>query len=145
VDAYSAAIDTSVKSVNAFWEKKDIYNERQQKEMAQIAQKRAGYLARHGLKSLTPEEFDRATGTIRWPTVLVQKPYDPYRTSLDKLFQQRAYKGALTGDEYMQATAACKNWSAMLAKQSGVYPPQILSQMKRFVLKVKRELDENLG
>jgi hypothetical protein len=144
-DARSAQIDNQVKSVNAFWEKKDIYTERQQQEFAQIDQKRSTYLAKHGLGSLTPEEFDRTTGRITWPKVLEQKQYDQYRNTLDELMKKRAYMGALSGDEYMAATAASKEWRAMLAKQKDVYPEQILSQMVRFVLKVNRELDENLS
>ena len=96
-------------------------------------------------QSLTPEEFDRASGTINWPRVLEQKQYDQYRTVLDKLMKQRAYNGALTSDEYMEATAANKDWRAMLAKQKGVYPENILSQMIRFILKVNREINDNLG
>src|SRR4029078_3877691 len=69
-DAYSKAIDNSVKSVNAFWEQKDIYAARQQKQLAEIQQHRQFYLSRHGLTSLTPEEFDRATGAVIWPKVL---------------------------------------------------------------------------
>jgi hypothetical protein len=144
-DAYSKAIDNSTKSVNAFWEQKDIYAQRQQEKFAQIGQERAAYMAKHGLGYLTPEEFDRTTGAINWPKVLFQPDYDPYRTTLDKLFKQRAYNGALTGDEYMQATAASKAWRDMLAKQQNVYPPNILSQMIRFILKVNRELNDNLG
>ena len=144
-DARSSQIDNQVKSVNAFWEKKDIYSERQQQEFAQIEQKRSAYLAKHGLGSLTAEEFDRTTGRITWLKVLEQKQYDPYRNTLDELMQKRAYQGALSGDEYMAATAASKDWRAMLAKQKGVYPEQVLSQMIRFVLKVNRELDENLS
>ena len=103
------------------------------------------YLANHGLKSLTTDEFDRTTGTINWPKILDQTQYDEYRHTLDKLFKQRAYAGALTGDEYMQATAANKQWRALLSTQQNVYPAPILSQMIRFILKVNRELDENLG
>jgi hypothetical protein len=144
-DARSNQIDNQVKSVNAFWEKKDIYAERQQQEFAKIGQKRSDYLARHGLESLTPEEYDRTTGQVTWPKVLKQKEYDQYRNALDELMRKRAYQGALTGDEYMQATAASKEWRAMLAKQKNVNPAQILSQMTRFVLKVSREINENLG
>ena len=144
-DARSAQIDNQVKSVNAFWEKNAIYSQHQQQEFAQIDQKRAAYLAKHGLGSLTPEEFDRTTGRITWPKVLEQKQYDPYRNTLDELLKKRAYMGALSGDEYMAATAASKEWRAMLAQQKSVYPEQILSQMIRFVLKVNRELDENLS
>jgi hypothetical protein len=144
-DAYSMAIDNSTKSVNAFWEQKDIYKARQQQEFAEIGRKRSDYLARHGLESLTPAEYDRTTGQITWPKILEQKEFDQYRTTLDELMRKRAYQGALTGEEYMQATAASKEWRAMLAKQKSVYPPQILSQMTRFVLKVTREINENLG
>jgi hypothetical protein len=143
--ARSSQIDNQVKSVNAFWEKKGIYSEHQQQEFAEIQQQRQFYLSRHGLTSLTPEEFDRASGTVNWPKVLDQKQYDQYRVVLDKLMKQRAYSGALTSDEYMEATAASKDWRAMLAKQRGVYPEQILSQMIRFILKVNREINDNLG
>jgi hypothetical protein len=144
-DAYSMAIDNSTKSVNAFWEQKDIYSQRQQQEFAQIDQKRQAYLAKHGLGSLTPEEFNRTTGAVYWPKVLEQNQYDQYRKVLDDLLKQRAYNGALTGDQYMQATATSKAWREMLAKQKDVYPAPILSQMIRFVLKVNREINENLG
>jgi hypothetical protein len=144
-DAYSMAIDNSTKSVNAFWEQKDIYKARQQQEFAEIGRKRSDYIARHGLQSLTPQEYDRTTGQITWLKVLEQAQYDQYRNTLDELMRKRAYQGALSGDEYMQATAASKEWRAMLAKQKNVYPPQILSQMTRFILKVSREINDNLG
>jgi hypothetical protein len=143
--ARNAQIDNQVKSVNAYWEKKDVYNARQQKEFAEIQRQRQAYLAKYELKSFTPEEFDRATGVCTWPKVLTQEQYDEYRLVLDKLLKQRAYAGFLSSDEYMQATAANKNWRAALAKQRKVYPDQILDQMIRFLLKVNREIDENLS
>lgn len=144
-DAYSSAIDNSVKSVNAYWEKKDIYSQHQQAQLAQVEQKRQSYMARHGMKALTPQEFDRTTGAITWPKVLEQSQYDQYRNTLDELFKKRSYNGALTGDQYMQATAASKEWRDMLGKQKDVYPGPILSQMIRFILKLDREMDDNLS
>src|SRR5687768_1513849 len=61
VDAYSAALDASTKSVNTFWEQKEIYAEHQQQKLAAITAKRNRYLEKHGLRSLTPEQFDRTT------------------------------------------------------------------------------------
>ena len=124
-DARSNQIDNQVKSVNAFWEKKDIYDQRQQEEFAKIGAKRSAYMEK--------------------PNILVQKEYDQYRITMDELFKKRAYAGALTGDEYMEATAASKAWRAMLSGQSKVYPAPILSQMIRFILKLDRELNDNLG
>jgi hypothetical protein len=143
--ARSSQIDNQVKSVNAFWEKRDIYDARVQQQMAKTDQRRNFYLQNHGITGLTPEEFDRTTGAIVWPKVLEQSQYNPYRLMLDKLFKQRAYAGALTGDEYMEAAAASKQWRALLGTQQNVYPQPILSQMIRFILKLDRELDDNLG
>ncbi|HVT27044.1 MAG TPA: hypothetical protein VHE81_03410 [Lacipirellulaceae bacterium] len=144
-DAYSKALDNSTKSVNTFWEQKDIYNQRQQQQFAEIQRQRQAYLAKYGLKSLTPEEFDRASGTVYWPKVLEQPQYNQYRLVIDKLMKDRAYVGCLTSDQYMQATGALKGWREMLSKQQDVYPRPILDQMIRFVLKVNREINDNLS
>jgi hypothetical protein len=144
-DAYSAAIDNSVKSVNAYWEKKDIYAQRQQQKNYETAQRRQGYLSRHGLQSLTSKEFDRTTGQVTWPKVLTQPQYSEFQTTLDELFKKRAQEGALTGDDYMEAANASREWRAMLAKQRDTYPKNVLSQMTRFILKLDRELNENLS
>ena len=45
----------------------------------------------------------------------------------------------------VEATVASKDWRNMLAKQKDLYPPAILSQMIRFILKLDREMDDNLG
>jgi hypothetical protein len=144
-DAYSKAIDNSTKSVNAFWEQKDIYNARLDQKLAGVTEKRNVYLANHGLGTLTPEQFDRTTGTVFWPRILMQPEYDEYRNTLDKLFKQRAYAGALTGEEYMQATAANKQWRALITSQKNVFPAPIISQMLNFVLRLNREMNDNLG
>lgn len=144
-DAYSAAIDNSVKSVSAYWEKRDIYAERQAQEFQQIEQSRQRYVARRGSLDLSPEEFDRTTGAIVWPKVLEEKIYDPYRTTLDQLFHDRSYNGALTGDQYVQATTAFSNWRTTILGQKDQFPQPILQQMLRFLNKVKRELDDNLS
>jgi hypothetical protein len=144
-DAYSKAIDNSVKSVNAFWEKQDIYQQHVQQKMYKVEQRRETFVAQNRVQPLTPEEFDRTTGRITWPKVLEQSQYDKYRTTLDAMFKKRAYAGALTSDDYMTAMNASKDWRAMLNTQKDTYPSPILSQMIRFVLKLDRELKDNLG
>jgi len=143
-DARSSQIDNQVKSVNAFWEKKSIYQEHVDQKNYKIGQRRDMLMAKNRLQPLTPDEFDRTTGRITWPKILEQKQYDDYRNKLDVLCKNRAYNGALTGDEYMEATAVCKDWRAMLTKQRSVYPAPILDQMVRFVLKINRDINDNL-
>jgi hypothetical protein len=144
-DAYSQAIDNSTKSVEAFWEQKDIYQQRVDQKNYKIQQRREMLLAKNKMPPLSPQEFDRTTGTVAWPNVLTQPQYDQYRKTLDTLLKKRSYAGMLTSDEYMQATSACKEWRAALTKQKGVYPKQILDQMLRFVLRISRDINENLS
>jgi hypothetical protein len=144
-DARSNQIDNQVKSVNAYWEKNDIYEQHVQEKLSEIDAKRARYEARHGLKSLTPDQFDRTTGQIIWPKVLEQSQYDQYRKKLDELFHKRSYEGFLSSDEYMAATTAMNDWHKMMVSQKDDYPGPILDQMLKFVLSVKRELDDNLS
>lgn len=144
-DAYSKAIDNSTKSVQAFWEQKDIYNERVQQKNYQIQQRREMLLAKNRLPPLSAQEFDRTSGAVTWPKVLTQSQYDQYRGSLDTLLKKRATAGMLSGEEYMQATSSCKEWRAMMSKQKDVYPKQILDQMLRFVLRISNDLNENLS
>lgn len=143
-DAYSAALDNSVKSVNTYWEKRDIYNQRLAEKHYEIGQERDAYLARHRLEPLASSEFDRTTGAIAWPKILQQPQFDQYRNTLDEMFKKRATEGALTGDDYMAATAAAKAWRTELNGLQNQYPRPILQQMVRFILKVSNDLDDNL-
>jgi hypothetical protein len=144
-DARSRQIDNQIKSVNAYWEKRDIYTERKAQDFAEIGRRREQYIASRGSLDLSSEEFDRTSGTINWPTILTQSQYDPYRKTIDELFHKRSYEGALTGDDYFAATAALNDWREAILKQKGQYPNSVVQQMLRFQLKVKRELDDNLG
>jgi hypothetical protein len=144
-DARSSQIDNQLKSVNAYWEKNAIYNEHLQQKLTQIDQRRQFYLQRHGLKPLTPEQFDRTTGQIIWPKIMDQKAYDQYRKKIDELFHKRSYEGALTGDEYMVATTTLNAWHQAIVKQKKEYPGPIVDQMLMFLLSVKHELDNNLS
>jgi hypothetical protein len=131
--------------VNAYWEKRDIYAQRQAQKDYETGQKRDAWLARHRLEPLGPNEFDRTTGYITWPKILEQPQYDQYRKTLDELFRKRATTGALTSDDYMLATATSKEFRTALTAQQSEYPRAILSQMLRFVLKLTNDLDENLS
>jgi hypothetical protein len=144
-DARSNQIDNQVKSVNAYWEKKGIYQEHVDEMNKEIQAKRERYIARRGSLDLSTDEFDRTTGPVNWPPILAQSAFDPFRTKLDTAFHDRSYNGALTGDQYMAATAAYNDWRAAILAKKTEYPSQILQQMLRFLIKVQRELNDNLG
>ncbi len=142
--ARAAQITNQVDSVNAFWEKKGIYSQHQQQELAEISSKRDRYMSKNALQPLNSQDFDRATGQVNWLKVLTQPKYDKYRNKIDELMHSRAEIGALTGDQYAEYTKTSKEWRDEITAQKE-YPPQILSQMLRFILSVNREVDDNLG
>lgn len=144
-DARSNQIDNQVKSVNAYWEKKSVYQQHQQQEFYEIQQDRAKKLQRNALQPLTSQEFDRTTGKITWLKVLTQSQYDEYRNTLDELFRKRAVNGYLSSDDYLLAQSTNKAFRAALTAQRDDYPGPILSQITRFVLKLNREMNDNLG
>jgi hypothetical protein len=45
----------------------------------------------------------------------------------------------------MKATAANKEWRALITSQKNVFPAPIISQMLQFVLRLNREMNDNLG
>ena len=144
-DAYSKGIDNSIKATNAYWERREIYNQHREKKLYEISEHRKRVIARNRLQPLTPSEFDRSTGAITWPKVLTQPQYDQYRDTLDELFLKQAKNGYLTSDDYLAAQTASKGWRQMLTKQRDVYPAPILDQMTRFILKINRQLNNNLS
>jgi hypothetical protein len=144
-DAYSKAIDNHMSAVNAYYAKKDIYRQQRQQEEYEKESRRLARRARNELPPLTAEEFDRTTGRIAWPGPLEQSQYNEYRQMLDANFQRRAETGALSGNEYMEAKNASKAWRTMLISQKDVYSPEMLHQFVRFLLRLERELDDNLS
>jgi hypothetical protein len=144
-DARSNQIDNQVKSVNAYWEKNEIYDQQLQKQNYKIEQTRASLLAKNQVQPLNPQEFDRTTGDITWPKILEQKDYDQYRKTMDEMFQKRAEQGYLSADDYMAVTKASQDWHNMIAAQKGQYPSGIIDQMLRFLVKLNRDLSSNLS
>jgi hypothetical protein len=144
-DAYSKGIDNSIKATNAYYERKEIWAQQKAPEYYKQAQHRAAYMAQNTLQPLAPGDFDRTTGKVNWPQALEQSQYDQYRKPLDDLFAKRAETGALSADDYMTATTASKSWRSALNKQMDDYPEGVLSQMVRFILKMERELNDNLS
>jgi hypothetical protein len=144
-DAFSSGVDNNLKATNAYYQKKLIHDQYQQQKSYERGQRASASRARSRLQALTAEDFDRTTGKINWPEVLDQAQYDQYRKSLDASFQKRAQTGALTMQDHMEAKAKCKAWRTTLTGQRGEFADSILHDLVRFVLKIERELDDNLS
>lgn len=143
--ARSAAIDNRTKATNAYWERKQIYEE----NMAPIREaKHAEYQAsrqRVKLKTLSPEQFDTTTGEISWPQLLQESEYDQFRQPLDQLFAEQGKYGVLKSDDYLQAKELIRQFRGAVTANKAKYPAVALDSSLRFLLKLNRILDQNLG
>ena len=140
-DAYAKAIRNSVDSVDAYWERRRINEENR----AARRQRTVSYSQRRSLQPLTRREFDRTTGEINWPEQLASPQFSKYRDEFDAIFRKRAEEGWLDSADYLRASEMSKEWRAVLTDLRGQVPTPMLSQMVRFVLKLDRELNNNLS
>lgn len=142
--ARSQNIDNQVKATNAYWEKKNIYEQNMAPRRYEEHQKYQKHRARVLLKPLTPKEFNATTGAVNWPPLLQDSQYDEFRQPLTELFARRAQYGELSSDDYLQAKHLIKEFRAAVSANKG-YPEAPLRSALRLLLKLNRELDSNFS
>ncbi|MEM8866369.1 MAG: hypothetical protein AAGF31_12560, partial [Planctomycetota bacterium] len=130
---------------NAYWERRKIYDENMAEKRYEQGKRRLAQRNRVMLRELTPDQLNTTTGAIQWPMLLRDSSYDNFRQPLDELFAKRARYGVLDSDDYLQAKDLIREWRAAVTARKATYPEAALRSSLRFLLKLNRDLDENLG
>ncbi len=143
--ARSDYIDNTVKSTNAYWERRRIYEENTAQDRYERNQKRQAQRDRVMLTKLTPEQLNPTTGSLGWPALLQEAQYDEFREPLTELFAKRGKYGALSSTDYLQAKQLVRDFRAAVTANKRSYPEVAVRDSLRFLLKLNRELDNNLG
>lgn len=144
-DARSKYLDNRVKAAETYWERRKVYDKEMAEQRYQEGQRRLDQRNRVMLKELSPDQFNLTTGAVAWPGLLKDPSYNDFRKPLDELFAKRAQYGALTSDEYLQAKELVRTWRGAVTARKASYPEAALRNALRFLLKLNRELDNNLG
>ncbi|MEM6656046.1 MAG: hypothetical protein AAF596_09605 [Planctomycetota bacterium] len=144
-DARSKYIDNRVRAVQAYYERKKYYNEYREELLYKEAEKRQQRLDRKLMKPLTPDEFDTTTGAIDWPFLLEDDAFSEYTEPLSEIFLQRGASGGITSGDYLEAKRLIKEARAAVTDRKDLYPKNTVEYSLRFLLKLNRELDQNLG
>lgn len=144
-DAYSKSLDNKLKQTETYWARRSIYDRKMAEESYERAQEREAYFAKTLLKPLGNEEFDATSGSISWPIVCREDKYVEYRSTVDKAFAKLASSGLLTLDEYNTASRTIRAWREAINADKDAYPTEALSQALRFLIKLNRELESQLG
>ena len=141
--ARKAYIDNRVAATQAFYERRQIYQQHQAAEHYEQREKAEAYLATIRLEDLSPQEFDLETGQIVWPKLLADARFAEGRGQLDELFAKRAQYGELDIDDYSRAEMLIKKWREVLTDQRDLFPDAVLRDSLRFLLRLNRELEHN--
>lgn len=136
-------IDNRLLATEAFWERRQIYQQNRAAEQYEQRQRAEAYLAKVRLQDLSPQEFDLETGQIQWPKLLADERFQQFRTQLDQLFAKRAQYGELEVDDYSTAESLIKQWREDLTVQRDLFPDAVLRDSLRFLLRLNRELEHN--
>ena len=144
--ARSSQIDNQVKSVNAFWEKKGIYERTRRagacgdRPKAQLLprQSRADFADARRVRSHDRHDLlAKGSGA----NAIQPLPVGARQTVQAAGIRRRTHRRRIHAGHRRQQTMAQR----CSPRRQNVYPGPILSQMIRFILKVDRELDDNLG
>ncbi|MEN1679271.1 MAG: hypothetical protein AAGJ46_06730 [Planctomycetota bacterium] len=144
-DARSKYLDNRVKAAETYWERRRIYKEARAEEQYAKSQQRQAQRSRVMLRQLAPQDLDPTTGSVAWPVLLKDAAFAKYRESLDGLFAKRAEYGELASADYLEAKTLIRDWRAAVTAAKSQYPEQAVRDALRFLLKLNRELDNNLG
>jgi hypothetical protein len=146
-DARSAQIDNQIKSTNAYWERKNIYEENMAPRRYKQEQKRAKHRSRVMLQPLSASQFNPTTGAINWPPLLKQDQYSEYWEPLGKLFETRSQSGELSSNDYLEAKKLIREFRMTVTQDMSGNPDAAapLRSSLRMLLELNRELDSNFS
>lgn len=144
-DARSKYLDNRVKAAETYWERRRIYQEARAEEQYAKSQQRQAQRSRAMLRQLGPQDLNTTTGDVAWPVLLGDPAFDEYREPLEELFAKRAEYGELSSQDYLQAKTLIREWRADVTAKKNQLPATAVRDSLRFLLKLNRELDNNLG
>ncbi len=143
--ARSQYLDNRVKSVETYWARRDIYNQRMAEESYARQQSREAFFARTLLQPLSDSQFDPTTGQIQWPILCREKQFDDFRSTIDEAFAQLATSGLLSMSEFTAASNAIRDFRGVLQQNRDNYPQQTVATALRFLINLNRELESQVG
>ena len=85
--ANQLAIQNRVNATKAYFEMRQINKDYQNSQRGQVSQQSmAAYYEHQKPRKLSPSQLDPVTGQIRWPVLLKDEAYQPYREQMQSIF-----------------------------------------------------------
>ncbi len=92
------------------------------------------------VERLSPEEFNRATGEIAWPEVLLDPQFNEYRAAFEAIFTNPAPQKSGAGTNlHRDVNEVAAYMKAQLRLQVGLMAPSDYMAAKKFIVKLANE------
>jgi hypothetical protein len=129
--ANQLAIQNRVGATKAYFEMRQINRDYQNSLRSQSAQNSmAQYYEQQKPRKLPPSQLDPVTGQIRWPALLQDAAYQPYRDQIEPMFKLWAKHQDLS---YTDVRKASDGMLAELRKHINDLPPQEFEESQKFI------------
>lgn len=140
-EAYSRAIDNSVKRTNAYFARKAINEQaRSSANPRPSAEDIARFAKERAPEGLAAHEFSSAVGSLNWPQILQGSDFAADRAELDNLFATRSPENSGLGtDNHRQIKQTADQMLATLKSRIGEYSPSEYVAAKSFLTRLERE------
>lgn len=136
-------LDNEIKEVETWWARRSEY-ERNQAIRDNVRRERTEVkLSKSRLKDLAPHEFNRATGEIDWPVLLLNPEYLPHRQRVEVLLLKRSQYGRLLAEEHSELRNLFSDWRGMVTSQKDYHSKELVRHALRFLVRLNREVREN--
>jgi hypothetical protein len=147
-EAYSRALDNSVKRADAYFARRAI-NEQGRQSLAQprpSAEDIVRFAKERAPGGLNPQEFTAAIGHVNWPAILEDGTFAAERNELDRLFAARDLDDSGLGSRnHRQIKQTADQMLAKLKSRIGEYSPAEYVTAKSFLTRLERESMEGVS
>lgn len=146
-EAYSRALDNSVKQTQAYFARKEINQQAQmQKNQRPSAEDIARFARERAPEPLAGYEYEPTLGDLDWPSVLRDKAFTPEREQLDELFAGRSITDSGLGSmNHRQIEKVTDRLMAKLKSRIRDYSPSEYMAARSFLGRIERTSLEHMS
>lgn len=141
-EAYKRAIENSVAVTKAYYEKREIREEYNQKygPKAFVGEARKKFIEYYAPKRLSAQEFDLERGKLTWPHILRQEQFAPVKDQIDLVFSGRDSSNSGDGSKtHREVLQLCTAMTGLLRENIGTMTSDQYINALEFIRSVELE------
>lgn len=141
-EAYKRAIENSVAVTKAYYERREIREEYNQKygPKAFVGEARKKFIEYYAPKRLSAQEFDLEHGKLTWPHILRQERFAPVKDQIDLVFTTRVSSNSGDGSKtHRDVLQLCTALAGLLRENIGTMTSDQYINALEFIRSVELE------